>query len=131
MEGVCRCVINLRSKAWPPGLSAARWDAYLLAWGTPGWLWLWLRRLGTCCGVAQVRARTGFCAARLRSSYNKFIFVHAFGSVMFMYENMDIKDGFTTSSKEQLRSLFVFMSLMKSLPMVARTEVLRRNIPED
>jgi hypothetical protein len=25
----------------------------------------------------------------------------------------------------------VFMSLMKSLPMVARTEVLRRNIPED
>jgi hypothetical protein len=44
---------------------------------------------------------------------------------------MDIKDGFTTSSKEQLRSLFVFMSLMKSLPMVARTEVLRRNIPDD
>jgi hypothetical protein len=27
--------------------------------------------------------------------------------------------------------LFVFMSLMKSLPMVARTEVLRRNIPGD
>jgi hypothetical protein len=27
--------------------------------------------------------------------------------------------------------LFVFMSLMKSLPMVARTEVLQRNIPED
>jgi hypothetical protein len=25
----------------------------------------------------------------------------------------------------------VFMSLMKSLPMVARTEVLQRNIPED
>jgi hypothetical protein len=24
---------------------------------------------------------------------------------MFMYETMDIKDGFTTSSKEQLRSL--------------------------
>jgi hypothetical protein len=31
--------------------------------------------------------------------------VCAFGSVMFMYENMDIKDGVTTSSKEQLRSL--------------------------
>jgi hypothetical protein len=27
--------------------------------------------------------------------------------------------------------LFVFMSLIKSLPMVARTKVLRRNIPED
>jgi hypothetical protein len=27
--------------------------------------------------------------------------------------------------------LFVFMSLMKSLPMVARTEVLRRNTPGD
>jgi hypothetical protein len=27
--------------------------------------------------------------------------------------------------------LFVFMSLMKSLPMVARTEVLRRNTPVD
>jgi hypothetical protein len=27
--------------------------------------------------------------------------------------------------------LFVFMSLMKSLPMEARTEVLQRNIPED
>jgi hypothetical protein len=27
--------------------------------------------------------------------------------------------------------LFVFMSLMKSLLMVARTEVLQRNIPED
>jgi hypothetical protein len=34
-----------------------------------------------------------------------FIFVHAFGSVVFMQENMDIKDGFTTSSTEQLRSL--------------------------
>jgi hypothetical protein len=31
--------------------------------------------------------------------------VHAFGSVMFMQENMDIKDGFATSSKEHLRSL--------------------------
>jgi hypothetical protein len=27
--------------------------------------------------------------------------------------------------------LFVFMSLMKSLTMVARTEVLQRNTPED
>jgi hypothetical protein len=27
--------------------------------------------------------------------------------------------------------LFVFMSMIKSLPMVARTEVLRRNTPED
>jgi hypothetical protein len=31
--------------------------------------------------------------------------VHAFGSVVFMQENMDIKDGFKTSSKEHLRSL--------------------------
>jgi hypothetical protein len=31
--------------------------------------------------------------------------VHAFGSVVFMQENMDIKDGFTTSSKEHLRGL--------------------------
>jgi hypothetical protein len=31
--------------------------------------------------------------------------VHAFGSVVFMWENMDIKDGFRTSSKEHLRSL--------------------------
>jgi hypothetical protein len=46
-----------------------------------------------------------------------------------MYENMDIKDGFATSSKEHLRSLFVFMSLMISLPMVARTEVLRGTPP--
>jgi hypothetical protein len=31
--------------------------------------------------------------------------VHAFRSVVIMYENMDIKDGFATSSKEHLRSL--------------------------
>jgi hypothetical protein len=31
--------------------------------------------------------------------------VHAFRSVVFMQENMDIKDGFTTSSKVHLRSL--------------------------
>jgi hypothetical protein len=31
--------------------------------------------------------------------------VHAFGSVVFMYENKDIKDGFATISKEHLRSL--------------------------
>jgi hypothetical protein len=31
--------------------------------------------------------------------------VHAFGSVVFMYENMDIKDEFATSSKEHLWSL--------------------------
>jgi hypothetical protein len=31
--------------------------------------------------------------------------VHAFESVVFMQENMDIKDRFTTSSKEHLRSL--------------------------
>jgi hypothetical protein len=36
---------------------------------------------------------------------NKFIYVHAFGSVVFMQENMDIKDRFTTSSKDHLRSL--------------------------
>jgi hypothetical protein len=44
---------------------------------------------------------------------------------------MDIKDGFATSSKEHLRSLVRFMSFMKSLPMVARTEVLGRNTPRD
>jgi hypothetical protein len=31
--------------------------------------------------------------------------VHAFGSVVFMQENMDIKDGFPTSSKQHLWSL--------------------------
>jgi hypothetical protein len=31
--------------------------------------------------------------------------VHAFGSVVSMYENKDIKDGFATSSKVHLRSL--------------------------
>jgi hypothetical protein len=40
-----------------------------------------------------------------------------------------------TDSQQVQRSiygvLFVFMSLMKSLPMVARTEVLRRNTPVD
>jgi hypothetical protein len=36
--------------------------------------------------------------------YNKFIFVYAFGSVVFLQENMDIKDGVTTISKKQLRS---------------------------
>jgi hypothetical protein len=44
---------------------------------------------------------------------------------------MDIKDGFTKSSKEKLGVLFVFMSLMESLQMVARTEVLQRNIVVD
>jgi hypothetical protein len=42
---------------------------------------------------------------------------------------MDIKDGFATNSKEHLGVLFEFMSLMKSLPMVARTEVLRGTPP--
>jgi hypothetical protein len=50
--------------------------------------------------------------------------VHAFGSVVFMYEKMDIKDKFTTSSRSIYGVLFVIMSLMKSLPMLARTEVL-------
>jgi hypothetical protein len=31
--------------------------------------------------------------------------VHAFGSVVFMQENIDIKDEFATSSKENLQSL--------------------------
>jgi hypothetical protein len=44
---------------------------------------------------------------------------------------MDLKDGVTTNSKEQLRSLDRVKSLMKSLPKVVRTEVLQRNIPED
>jgi hypothetical protein len=37
---------------------------------------------------------------------------------------MDIKDGFEHVQKSIYGVLFVFMSLMKSLPMVARTEVL-------
>jgi hypothetical protein len=32
------------------------------------------------------------------------MYLHAFGSVVFMQKNMDIKDRFTTSSKEHLRS---------------------------
>jgi hypothetical protein len=43
---------------------------------------------------------------------------------------MDIKDGFAISSRSIYGVLFVFMSLMKSLPMVARTEVLRGTPPE-
>jgi hypothetical protein len=50
---------------------------------------------------------------------------------MFMYENMIIKDGFAKVQRSIYRVLFVFMSLMKSLPMVARTKVLRRNTPGD
>jgi hypothetical protein len=37
---------------------------------------------------------------------NPFIFVHAFGSDVFMQENMDIKDGVTTSSKEHVTPVF-------------------------
>jgi hypothetical protein len=48
-----------------------------------------------------------------------------------MLENMDIKHGFTTIQRSIYGVLFVFMSLMKSLAMVVRTEVLRRNTPED
>jgi hypothetical protein len=42
---------------------------------------------------------------------------------------MDIKDEFATSLKEHLRSLVRVHELIKSLPMVARTEVLQRNTP--
>jgi hypothetical protein len=42
---------------------------------------------------------------------------------------MDIKDGFTTSSRSIYGVLFMIMSLMKSLLMVARTKVLRRCSP--
>jgi hypothetical protein len=44
---------------------------------------------------------------------------------------MDIKDGFTTSSKVQLRSLVHVHELDEIAPMVARTEVIQRNILED
>jgi hypothetical protein len=44
---------------------------------------------------------------------------------------MDIKDGFAQDQRSIYGVLFVFMSLMKSLPMMARTEVLRRNTPGD
>jgi hypothetical protein len=50
---------------------------------------------------------------------------------VFMQENMDIKDGFTTSSKEQLRSLVRVHELDEITSNVARTEVLRRNILVD
>jgi hypothetical protein len=42
---------------------------------------------------------------------------------------MDIKDGFATFQKSIYGVLFVFMSLMKSPPMVERTEVLRGTPP--
>jgi hypothetical protein len=44
---------------------------------------------------------------------------------------MDIKDEFAQVQRSIYGVLFVFMSSMKSLPMVARTEVLRRNTLED
>jgi hypothetical protein len=44
---------------------------------------------------------------------------------------MDIKDRFEQVQRSIHGVLFLFMSLMKSLPMVARTEVLRRNTPRD
>jgi hypothetical protein len=44
---------------------------------------------------------------------------------------MDIKMDSQQVQRSNYRVLFVFMSLMKSLPMVARTGVLQRNIPED
>jgi hypothetical protein len=44
---------------------------------------------------------------------------------------MDIKDGSQQVQRSIYGVLFMFMSLMKSLPMVARTEVLRRNTPGD
>jgi hypothetical protein len=44
---------------------------------------------------------------------------------------MDTKDGFATRSKEHLRSLVRVHELNETLTMVARTEVLRRNTPED
>jgi hypothetical protein len=42
---------------------------------------------------------------------------------------MDIKEGLTTSLKEQLRSLVRVHELDESLPMVARTEVLQGTSP--
>jgi hypothetical protein len=42
---------------------------------------------------------------------------------------MDIKDGFASSSKEHLWSLVRVHELDESLPMVARTEVLRGTPP--
>jgi hypothetical protein len=44
---------------------------------------------------------------------------------------MDTKDRFAKIQRSIYGVLFVFMSLIKSLPMVARTEVLRRNTPGD
>jgi hypothetical protein len=43
---------------------------------------------------------------------------------------MDIKDDSQQVQRRNYGVLFVFMSLMRSLPIVARTEVLQRNIPE-
>jgi flagellar basal body-associated protein FliL len=53
----------------------------------------------------------------------------AFGSVMFMYKNMDIKDGFTTSSKEQLRSLVQVYELEEITTNVVKDRSLTKEHP--
>jgi hypothetical protein len=57
--------------------------------------------------------------------------VHAFGSVVFMQENKDIKDGFATISKEHLRSLVRVHELDKITSNGGKDRIATRNTPGD
>jgi hypothetical protein len=57
--------------------------------------------------------------------------VHAFGSVVFMQENMDIKDRFATSSKEHLRSLVRVHELDEITSNGGKDRSATRNTPGD
>jgi hypothetical protein len=57
--------------------------------------------------------------------------VHAFGSVVFMQENMDIKDGFATSSKEHLWSLIRVPELDEITSKGGKDRSAMRNTPGD
>jgi hypothetical protein len=57
--------------------------------------------------------------------------VHAFGSVVFMQENMDIKDGFATSSKEHLQSLVRVHELDEITSNGGKDRSPTRNTPGD
>jgi hypothetical protein len=57
--------------------------------------------------------------------------VHAFGSVVFMYENMDIQDGFAISSKEHLRSLVHVHELDEITSNGGKDRSATRNTPGD
>jgi hypothetical protein len=50
---------------------------------------------------------------------------------MFFKENMDIKDGVTTSSKEQFRSLIRVHDLDEITPKGGKDRSVTKDIPED